>query len=170
MSEDGRLHPNAVLLATFYDAFARRDAETMASCYHHDATFSDPVFLLHGDDIGDMWRMLCANGRDLKLEYSGLVADHNAGRVHWDAHYSFSGTGRKVHNSIDSEFEFRNGLIIHQADDFDFWRWSRQALGGPGWVLGWTGMLRRKVRDRAAAGLEKFQLGNVSQRKAERRY
>ncbi|MDB5894551.1 MAG: snoaL-like protein, partial [Rhodoferax sp.] len=34
--------------------------------------------------------------------------------------------------------------------------WSRQALGAPGMLLGWTPMLRNKVRAQAAANLRKF--------------
>ena len=57
---------------------------------------------------------------------------------------------------IRAEFEFRDGLIRVQRDRFDFWRWSRQALGTPGLLLGWTPMLRNKVREKAQAGLEQF--------------
>jgi ketosteroid isomerase-like protein len=153
-------HANAILLAHFYDAFSRRDGQAMALCYHHDATFVDPVFALHGDEIGDMWRMLCTNGRDLKLDYGDIVADHHEGSAQWHAYYSFSATGRKVHNAVTSRFEFRNGLILNQIDDFDFWRWSRQALGAPGWLLGWSSMLQNKVQTRALNGLESFQEKN----------
>ncbi len=103
-----------------------------------------------------MWRMLCAGGRDLTLEFSAVSADARTGSAHWDARYTFAATGRKVLNRIDASFEFRDGLIVRHVDRFDFWRWSRQALGVPGWLLGWSGFLRRKVRQRAAAGLATF--------------
>jgi SnoaL-like protein len=148
------MHANEILIAHFYDAFSRRDAESMAHCYHHDAHFSDPVFELDGDEVPDMWRMLCSGSGSLKIEYSGIQADHNQGRAHWDAIYTFA--GRKVHNRIDSRFEFRNGLILNQHDSFDFWRWSRQALGPMGWLLGWTDWLRLKVGDKAFARLAAF--------------
>ncbi|TMH06089.1 MAG: DUF4440 domain-containing protein, partial [Betaproteobacteria bacterium] len=61
-----------------------------------------------------------------------------------------------VHNAIDARFEFRDGLVIRHVDRFDFWRWSRQALGAPGWLLGWTSLLRGKVRAQAAKGLAAF--------------
>ena len=64
-----------------------------------------------------------------KLEVS-QVTDRSA---HWEAHYLFSATGRKVLNRIDAEFEFDHaGLIVRHRDRFDFWAWSRQALGLPG--------------------------------------
>jgi hypothetical protein len=42
------------------------------------------------------------------------------------------------------------------------WAWSRQALGAPGLLLGWTPFLRRKIRAQAAANLEKY----IARRKA----
>ena len=60
-------------------------------------------------------------------------------------------------NRIDAEFEFdKTGLITRHRDRFDFWVWSRQALGTPGWLLGWTPLLRNKVRATAAKNLAKF--------------
>jgi hypothetical protein len=143
----------------FYAAFARLDAATMQACYAPDARFDDEVFSLAGAaEIGGMWRMLCdttkAKGQaHWKLELS-QVTDHSA---HWDAHYLFSATGRQVLNRIDASFEFDGrGLITRHRDRFDFWAWSRQALGLPGLLLGWTPFLRGKVRAQAAANLRRF--------------
>ena len=62
-----------------------------------------------------------------------------------------------VHNIIEAKFEFDDaGLVKRHRDSFDFWRWSRQALGAPGILLGWTPFLRGKVRTTAAANLKKF--------------
>jgi ketosteroid isomerase-like protein len=150
------MHANAQLIERFYAAFARRDGAAMAACYHPEVHFSDEVFDLHGADAGLMWRMLTTNGKDLSIEASAIDADERTGRAHWDARYTFSGTGRKVLNRIDASFEFRDGLIVRHVDRFDFWAWSRQALGAPGWLLGWTGFLRAKVQAKAAAGLAAF--------------
>lgn len=147
-------HPHALLIARFYEAFQRRDAATMAACYHRDVHFSDPVFPdLRGPQAGAMWAMLCARGTDLRVEPSGIRADDARGAAHWDARYTFSGSGRKVHNAIDATFEFRDGLIVRHIDRFDFWRWARQALGPTGLLLGWTPFLRGKVRAQAARSL-----------------
>ncbi len=87
-----------------------------------------------------------------KLDVSGIT-DH---RAHWEAHYLFSATGRIVHNIIDAEFDFdAAGLITRHRDRFDFWRWSRQALGPPGVLLGWSAWLRHRVRAQAATNLQR---------------
>lgn len=151
------MHPNAQLLTDFYSAFQRRDADAMAACYHPEAEFSDAVFvgLRHGG-VTSMWRMLCERGKDLRLEFRDIQADERTGRAHWEAYYTFSATGRKVHNIIDAEFEFRDGKILRHRDRFDFHRWSRQALGPTGLLLGWTPFLRNKVQGTARGSLEKF--------------
>jgi hypothetical protein len=157
------MHPNQTRLENFYAAFKRLDADTMAACYAPDAQFDDPVFSLRGrEQVGGMWRMLCgatqAKGLDVwKLNYSGITADAKTGQAHWEADYRFSATGRMVHNVIDGQFEFNEkGLITRHQDSFDFWAWSRQALGTPGMLLGWTPFLRNKVRAQAAANLQAF--------------
>jgi hypothetical protein len=46
-------------------------------------------------------------------------------------------------------------VVVHE-DHFDFWRWSRQALGPVGLLLAWTGWLRRKVQAQARKGLDRY--------------
>jgi hypothetical protein len=36
------------------------------------------------------------------------------------------------------------------------WAWTRQALGAPGLLLGWTPFLQKKVQAEARKGLEAF--------------
>ena len=154
MTQD--MHPNAALIERFYVAFARHDWEAMAACYHPDVHFSDEVFDLHGADAVAMWRMLCTSGKALHVKARDIAADDRQGQAHWDARYRFSATNRPVVNRIDAAFEFGDGLIVRHVDRFDFWHWSRQALGTRGLLLGWTPLLRRKVRAAAAASLEAF--------------
>ena len=143
----------------FYAAFARLDGDAMQACYAEDASFDDEAFSLRGrTQVGGMWRMLCsatrAKGADVwRLE----VRDITDRSAHWEAHYRFSATGRMVHNIIEADIQCGpDGLIQRHRDSFDFWRWSRQALGAPGLLLGWTPFLRAKVRATAAGNLQKF--------------
>ena len=147
----------------FYAAFERLDAAAMQACYAENASFEDEVFSLRGrPQIGSMWRMLCAatqaKGRaHWKLQASDIQEQGSRVTAHWEAHYLFAASGRRVHNRIDAEFEFdADDLIVRHRDRFDFWRWARQALGLPGLLLGWTPFLRRKVRAQAAARLQGF--------------
>jgi ketosteroid isomerase-like protein len=148
---------NLSLVDELYAAFARRDGTAMAQCYAPDATFSDPVFVgLRGEQPGGMWRMLTSRSKDLTVDLVSRDAGEAEGSAHWVARYTFAQTGRPVVNDVQSAFRFADGLIVAQVDDFDFYRWSRQALGLPGLLLGWTPMLRRSVQRKARAGLDAF--------------
>lgn len=142
----------------FYACFASLDAKGMAACYADDALFDDEAFSLRGrHQIGGMWSMLVDAARKNRKQWQLEVRDITETSAHWEPTYRFSATGRMVHNVIDAEFEFDSqGLIKRHRDRFDFWRWSRQALGVPGWLLGWSGFLRGKVRRSAARQLDRY--------------
>jgi ketosteroid isomerase-like protein len=149
---------NEDTIRRFYSAFQKRDAAGMVACYAPDVRFSDPVFPdLEGQRAGAMWKMLCERGKDLKIEFRDVRADATAGSAHWEAWYTFSATGRHVHNVIDATFEFRDGLIVRHTDRFDLHRWAGLALGLPGKLLGWTPLLQNKIRAMAAKGLDDYQ-------------
>ncbi|MEZ4722229.1 MAG: nuclear transport factor 2 family protein [Flavobacteriales bacterium] len=152
---------NKELINRFYMAFASEDAEAMAGCYADVAVFDDPAFgRLNNGRVRNMWRMLIKNsGGNLKITHSDVWADDWKGGAKWVAEYTFSKTGRKVVNRIDAQFEFKDGKIIHHVDHFDFWKWSRQALGLVGLLLGWTLFLQNKVRQQALASLNRFEQG-----------
>ncbi|MNT11876.1 SnoaL-like domain protein [compost metagenome] len=151
---------HSALITRFYEAFQRLDAEAMVACYSDDIVFSDPAFgTLRGKDAGDMWRMLSTRAKDFSLTFDNVHADERNGSAHWVATYLFSQTGRIVVNDIQARFVFRDGKICEHHDSFDLWRWSRQALGTTGLLLGWTPMVQGKVRQQALKGLRAFQAG-----------
>ena len=145
------------VIERFYTAFAARDHASMAACLHRDIHFSDPVFPeLRGPRVVAMWHMLCEQGTDLTLTVTDVTADADAGTAHWEPRYTFGPTGRAVHNRIDATFRFSDGAIIRHVDAFDLWAWSRMALGVTGIALGWSPMVRNKVRSTAARSLDRF--------------
>ncbi len=151
------MHPNARTIETFYTSFGKRDAEGMIACYAPDVEFSDPVFpALKGDEVFAMWRMLCGRAADLRVEASGIDADDTSGRAHWEAYYTFSQTGQKVHNRIDATFTFRDGRIVRHADRFDLRAWAGMALGLKGKLLGWAPPVQNAIRKNADQGLRAF--------------
>lgn len=147
---------NKQLIEKFYASFAARDAEGMVSCYADDIEFEDPAFgPLKGNDAKNMWRMLLKNP-DIKVTCSNVEADDNTGSADWVAVYTFSKTGRKVTNRVSARFEFKDGKIIKHTDQFSFWKWAGQALGLSGYLLGWTPLVKNKVRGQALGLLAKF--------------
>ena len=151
------MEDNAAVIQRFYEAFQKKDHETMAASYADDARFQDPVFPnLEGWEIGAMWRMLCERGKDLTLEFSDVRADGDSGSSHWEADYSFSATGNMVHNVIDASFTFRDGKILTHTDSFSLHKWAGMALGMKGKLLGWLPLVQNQVRAQGAQGLKLF--------------
>ena len=145
---------SAKVIKEFYEAFSKRDAEGMVKHYADDVQFSDPVFTdLKGEEAKNMWRMLCERGKDLVVEPSNIT-DTSA---HWDAHYTFGATGRKVLNRIDATFTFEGDKIKTHQDVFDLWKWTRMAIGIPGVLMGWTPFFQKALRGKAMAGLRDFE-------------
>ncbi|MBX2896900.1 MAG: nuclear transport factor 2 family protein [Cyclobacteriaceae bacterium] len=145
------------LINRFYTAFQQRDWQTMNSCYHAEATFHDPAFRnLNNKEVRAMWHMLCLNARNFSLTFSDIKADETTGHCRWIASYTFSKTGRKVVNDICAAFTFKQGLILTHTDTFDLWKWSRQALGVSGILLGWSALVQNKVNDNARKSLARF--------------
>lgn len=152
---------NKSVIDNFYQAFQKLDADGMKACYSDHPLFNDPVFgMLEGQEVGAMWEMLCRNARDFKLEYSNIqLLDEEYCTCLWTAEYTFSKTGRKVVNHIKAHMRIQQGRITEHTDQFNFWKWSRQALGISGWLLGWSHILRNKVHKTAIAGLTRYMQG-----------
>lgn len=148
---------NEQTIAKLYESFARRDATSMAECYAPEAHFTDPVFGdLVGDEIGSMWAMLTGRAEDLMIRFSDVSVTADAGSCRWEAVYMYTPTSRRVHNRIGASFEFEDGLIKRHVDSFNLWKWSRMALGTMGTLLGWAPFFRRKLRETARRGLDRY--------------
>lgn len=121
------------IIEKLYTSLQHKDGEAMASCYHEDCIFQDPVFGdLKGEDVKAMWKMLCQNSGDLKIVVSNISASLKKGSANWEAWYTFGKSGRKVHNITQADFEFKEGKIISQIDNFNLRKWASQALGVKG--------------------------------------
>ncbi len=145
------------LIETFYIGLSELDADKMVSCYHEDVVFEDPGFgILKGDRAKSMWRMLCKNARNFSVAVSNVEANDQTGSAHWEAWYTFSKTGRPVHNKIDAQFEFKDGKIIKHTDHFNLHRWASQALGWKGVLLGGTRFFKKKLILQTNNILDKF--------------
>lgn len=141
----------------FYEAFMVRDHYTMGRLYAEIAAFSDPVFpALNARGVRLMWQMLLTRAEDLGLEVNIREDAPSRARVDWVAQYTFSGTGRHVVNRVHTEMAISAGKIVRQVDTFSLWRWSEQALGTKGLLLGWTPMVKNRIRAQAAQSLREF--------------
>ena len=148
------------IIKNFYKSFNDLDPETMVNFYHKDIVFEDPVFgTLKGEKVKNMWKMLCASQKKnrFKVTVSNITTNIQNGSAHWEAHYFFSKTGRKVYNKIDASFEFKDGKIIKHTDHFNLHNWAKQALGFKGYLIGGTSFFRRKMMKQTNNLLKKFE-------------
>lgn len=149
------------LINKFYSSFQKLDHRGMNSCYSADIVFFDPAFgLLKGDEVRAMWEMLCTNAKDFSLTYGNIQhLDEEYSTCDWVATYTFSKTGKKVVNKIKANMRFADGKIAEHSDAFSLHKWSSQALGFSGWLLGWNRFFLRKIQNGARKNLAKFMEG-----------
>jgi ketosteroid isomerase-like protein len=151
------MNNNEELIQKFYNAFARLDYLTMQSCYADHPIFNDPVFgILQGEEVKAMWEMLCKNAKDFSLNAGKIEMDGEYGTCNWTATYTFSKTGGRVVNKVKAYMRIENERITEHTDSFDIYKWSRQALGLSGTLLGWSGYLKNKIRRDAKTKLYQF--------------
>jgi ketosteroid isomerase-like protein len=145
------------VVTRFYEAFARRDAAGMAACYHRSATFEDPAFgPLDRAAACAMWTLLLGRSADLAVTHRITSATEQAVTARWEARYTFTRTGRPVHNRIEATFTLEDGLIRTHRDRFSFLTWARQAFGPAGLLLGWTPWFHAKVQAEALRALAAY--------------
>ena len=147
---------NKELIEKFYTSFSEGNASEMNACYHKDIVFQDPAFgILKGERAMKMWKMLLSNKKaGLEVTFSNIQTTSNAGSADWVAEYTYG--KRKVINKIHAEFKFKEGKISEHTDTFNIWKWSKQALGGIGYVLGWTPFMKNKIQKMTNRKLDYF--------------
>ncbi len=148
----------AQLITKFYTSFQNLDAAGMNSCYSQDVVFFDPMFeLLQANEARAMWKMLCKNARNFSLTF-GNIQDLDDGyyTCDWVATYTFSRTGKKVVNNVKAHMKIEEGKITEHSDGFSLHKWSTQAMGLSGLLLGWNSFYQRKIKNSAKRNLLKF--------------
>ncbi len=149
---------NEQVIHRFYRAFQKLDYKTMQDCYRLDVVFSDPVFgLLQNGEPQAMWQLLCTRATDFSLTYGKIkLIDDEYASCEWVATYLFSASKRKIINKITAHLRIVDGKIIEHTDQFNLYRWARQAFGFSGILLGWTSWMQNKIRHNARASLKNF--------------
>lgn len=136
------------VIEKFYTSFSNGNSKEMIACYHDRVIFEDPVFgRLKGERVFEMWNMLLSNkSNDTTITFNNVEIVENTGRANWIATYKYGPKKRPVINNVSAYFEFKQGKIIKHVDSFDVWKWTRQALGISGYIMGWTPMMMKKIQ------------------------
>lgn len=151
-------HPNEKIILDFYQAFQNGDPKAMNACYHKDIVFNDPAFgHIKGDRVRAMWYMLLEKSKgELKINFSEIQANDYNGSARWTAKYNYGAGKRPVVNEVVGTFYIQNGKILQHTDHFDLWKWSRQALGIKGYLLGWTKTMKLKIQQTSSKMLSSY--------------
>lgn len=149
---------HSTLIKTFYEGFVAGNAQQMTDCYHDTIVFSDPAFgTLKGGRAKAMWHMLIARGKGaMKISYEITDVNETSGQVRWTARYPYGPKKRPVLNHVTANFKFADGKIIEHHDTFDLYQWSKQAMGLPGYLLGWSGFMRSKIQEKTNGLLDNY--------------
>lgn len=149
---------NKQVIQKFYTAFADKDAETMVSLYNDDVVFSDPAFgTLKGINAKAMWKMLLSNKKSQsQVSFNNIQVNDATGSATWTAIYKYGPKARPVTNHVNATFEFKNGKISKHTDDFNMWKWTQQALGVSGYLLGWSNFMKNKIQGETSKKLNAF--------------
>ena len=146
------------LIKEFYTAFSKGNYKGMIYCYHEDIIFKDPAFgELHGDRAKTMWNMLLSNKTAApEVSFSNVKVINETGSANWTAVYFYGPKKRKVINHVKANFLFKDGKIIKHTDNFNVWKWSSQALGPIGYLMGWSPFIKKKIKIIANTKLDNF--------------
>ncbi|MEZ5173735.1 MAG: nuclear transport factor 2 family protein [Bacteroidia bacterium] len=148
------------IASEFYKAFAAANPEGMLHLYDPNITFSDPVFgILKAEQVFAMWRMLVRPGVDIRFSEPKVSGDRVI--VAWEARYTYTPTGRKVLNKVKAAMTIKDGKNYRASRHGSLWRWSAQAPGATGYLLGWSPVVKRKIHSMANARLRVFMEKNA---------
>ena len=149
---------NTELITKFYKGFSSKEVAVMLSCYDDAIVFKDPAFgELKGEDAKNMWRMLLSRKENnLVVKLISVKEIENGAIASWEATYLYGPQKRAVKNCISAEFIIENGKIQQHIDHFNLWKWSSQALGLIGVLLGWTPFMKNKIQGKTKHLLQKF--------------
>ena len=146
---------NQEVINQFYSSFKNGDPAGMIACYHNTVIFEDPAFgKLEGEKAKAMWQMLLSKKEESEMSVSFSVLNDN--QAEWIANYKYGPNKKPVINAVSASFVFEDGKIIKHTDHFDLWKWSKQALGAAGYLLGWSGFMKNKIQATTNKLLNKY--------------
>ncbi|WP_107040008.1 nuclear transport factor 2 family protein [Brumimicrobium mesophilum] len=149
---------NSELIEKFYTSFSKGNYKGMIECYDDNVVFKDPAFgELKGERAKKMWEMLLSSKTSgIKISFNNVQVTSENGKANWTAKYVYGKSKRKVVNEVSAAFKFKDGKIIEHIDTFDLWKWTKQAMGIPGYLLGWSPFLKNKIQATTKKKLDQF--------------
>lgn len=114
------------MVATFADAFDRRDVEALLACFTPDATYDDSFYGRHAGlpELRKMFERMYHEGRDYRWTMDRVVETGERAMAEWTFGYTVSeavprSAGRRIWFRGASVFELRGGRIAAYREYFD---------------------------------------------------
>ena len=151
----------------YTDALVRHDGTALLSCYHHHASFSDPIHPdLRAERVAWLLRFRLARLETVQAETVWLAGDERKAQMLWRVRWRARGSsgrapGRTRSLRVLSTFTFWEDEIVRQVDEFKPWAYLRQTHGVSGLALGWLPGRLAGERARAAQALDRFIEGQL---------
>jgi len=146
-SEETYTDPHSLLLVKYLQAIKEQDLKTISSCFHEEAEFYEPAYgKLTGPKIAAWWTFFFAQAKEFHSEFDSLKVNGDKATVHSEHWYYWNATGAGVHNLVESEFDFKDGKIFRQIDNYNLNAWAFQALESK--FMGWTNKSREAEQER----------------------
>lgn len=153
MAEQPLSQTASAVVNRFFESYQRSDWQSMARCYHDKASFSDPIYPdLREENIVYLWFSRLSKHQSIDLQYRVVFADERKAQVEWTAISPFNGKAVKIEGL--STFALWDETIVRHVDEFSFVKWSRQAQGLKGWLLGGSRFYQARVQRSARSQLE----------------
>lgn len=149
---------NKEIINKFYTSFSNGNVKGMLECYHKDIVFQDAVFgKLEGERAFKMWEMLLSKKKqNTIITFNNVEATAEKGKANWVVKYEYGAKKRKVINKVQANFKFKDSKIIEHLDDFNLWKWTQQAIGPAGYLMGWTTYMKNKIQKTTKSKLDRF--------------
>lgn len=149
---------NKQVVEKFYEAFSRRNAAIMNSCYAEDIVYSNPVYgLLQGQEVHCMWELFCKEVHHFSLTFGTITEiDEEYITCNWTAKYNDIVTGRQIIKKAKAFMRINKGIIVEHSDAFNINTWMTQHFGWKGYLFGWTYYMKRSVFKKARKRLKTY--------------
>lgn len=128
----------------------------MLDYYHKNVVYDDVGFgKQKGENAKAVWQFLIENvDKNAVITFSNIQTFATTGQVNWSTTYYFG--KRKIKNNITATFRFQDDKIIYHKDDYSLWKWSQQAFGILGYLIGWSPVFHWLIRWQMQQNLRTF--------------
>jgi hypothetical protein len=139
---------NSELTARFFEAFKKLDYRAMNDCCAPGIIYNDPIAgILEGDVVLRYRELICTGSRDMQLSFGPVKElDHEYISCPWSATYYFEPFQRVVRYDATAYMKMSGGLITEHSDGYRLSTWLAKNYGITGYVFGWSGYMKRKIK------------------------